>query len=79
MNATGQKNITPEICLSNFVENIQKRKVSPCSIMAVNGAPKDRVSIHNMVYALGRAIWDILTLRLSQDIILKRSWSSVFI
>jgi len=36
--------------------------------MLVNGTPMDRVSALNMVYALGRANWDILSVRLSQDI-----------
>lgn len=68
MNATGQNIVTPEICLATCVENIQKLKVSSYSIMLVNGTPMDRVSILNLVYALGRANWDILTVRLSQDI-----------
>ena len=36
--------------------------------MLVNGTPMDRVSILNMVYALGRANWDILAVRLTEDI-----------
>ena len=68
MRATGNKVITPKIRLSTCVCQIRQRRVSPYSVMLVDGTPMDRVSILNMVYALGRANWDILVVRLSEDI-----------
>ena len=39
--------------------------------MLVNGTPFDRISILNAIYALGQGNWDILAVRLTDEIIEK--------
>ena len=68
MKATGHNVISQKIRLSTYISQIRQRKVSPYSVMLVNGTTMDRVSILNTVYGLGRANWDILAVRLTEDV-----------
>lgn len=71
MNANRQNIRTSKISLSTCVDHIQNQKAAPYNVMLANGTPMDRASVLSTVYALGRNNWDVLAIRLSEDIIEK--------
>lgn len=68
--------IPPKIGLSKYVYQIKRRKELPYRVMLVNGTPLDRVSILNTIYTLGQADWDMLAVRLTEEI--RRDYISCF-
>ena len=63
--------IPPKVRLSEYVYQIRKRKESPYNVTLVNGTPIDPMSILNAIYVLGQSNWDILAVRLTEEIIEK--------
>lgn len=57
-----------EVSLSEYLLELREWE-KPHSVALVNGLPMDRLSILNAIYNVKRERWDIVTVRLSQDIL----------
>jgi len=71
--------LIPKVYLSECINKIRQGDLPPYNIMLVNGSPMDREVILNSISNLSRERWNILSIRLFEDITDKEAEFSLYL